>query len=57
MPENISYYTSYSFCQFYYKLPLKTQKIADQKYQLLKENSRHPSLKLKKIRTLWSIRV
>ncbi|MGI0479464.1 hypothetical protein ACN4EE_01605 [Geminocystis sp. CENA526] len=57
MPENISHYTSSSFWQSYYELPLKIQKIADQKYKLLKENSRHPSLKLKRIRTLWAVRV
>ncbi|WP_308256545.1 hypothetical protein [Geminocystis sp. GBBB08] len=42
MPENINHYTSYTFWQSYYKLPLKIQKIADQKYELLKENYRHP---------------
>ncbi|WP_425590791.1 hypothetical protein [Cyanobacterium sp. DS4] len=31
--------------------------MADQKYKLLKENYRHPSLKLKIIRTLWAVRV
>lgn len=57
MSENINHYTSSSFWQSYYKLPPNIQKIADQKYQLLKENSRHPSLKLKRIKSLWSVRV
>jgi hypothetical protein len=48
MPENINHYTSSSFWQSYYKLSSNIQKIADQKYELLKQNPRHPSLKLKK---------
>lgn len=57
MSETLNHYTSSSFWQSYYKLPRNIQKIADQKYELLKQNPRHPSLKLKRIRKLWAVRV
>lgn len=57
MPKNLTRYTSSSFWQSYNQLPLSLQKLADQKYQLLKQNPRHSSLKLKKIRNLWAVRV
>lgn len=31
--------------------------LADEKYELLKANSRHPSLHFKRIGRLWSVRV
>jgi hypothetical protein len=57
MPKNLTHYTSYSFWEDYNKLPLKIQQLANQKYQLLKQNPQHPSLNLKRIRSLWSVRV
>jgi hypothetical protein len=57
MSKNLTHYTSFSFWQCYNQLPLNIQKIADQKYQLLKQNPQHPSLNFKRIRTLWAVRV
>ena len=41
----------------YQSLPADIQKLADTKYELLKANPRHPSLHLKRIAELWSVRV
>ncbi|HEY9702143.1 MAG TPA: hypothetical protein V6C58_06840 [Allocoleopsis sp.] len=57
MSETLNHFTTSNFWQNYHQLPLTIQKIADQKYQLLKQNPYHPSLKLKKIGDLWSVRV
>ena len=45
------------FWGLYEKLPKAARAIADENYKLLKSNPRHPSLHLKKIGKLWSVRV
>ena len=45
------------FWECYGDLPANIQELADEKFQLLKENHRHPSLRFKKVGTLWSARV
>lgn len=43
---------------FHYRLlPPAIQELADKDFAILKENSRHPSLRLKKVGVLWSARV
>ena len=39
------------------KLPRNVQRRVPQKFQLLQQNPRHPSLRLKKVGELWVIRV
>jgi len=41
----------------YRELPDEIRALADKNYELLKENPRHPSLQLKRIEELWSVRV
>lgn len=41
----------------YSELPTEIQELANKNYQLLKENPHHPSLQLKRIEELWSVRV
>jgi len=41
----------------YSELPAEIQELANKNYQLLKENPHHPSLQLKRIEELWSVRV
>jgi hypothetical protein len=53
----LKHYTSSDFWQLYEKLPLETRELADKNYQLLKDNPRHPSLQLKRIEELWSVRI
>lgn len=38
-------------------LPKDVREIADKNFQLLKSDSRHPSLHLKRIGTVWSVRI
>ncbi len=45
------------FWSAYRSLPIEIQQLADNKYELLKSNPRHPSLHLKRIGDLWSVRV
>jgi hypothetical protein len=45
------------FWQFYAELPEAIQRLADQNYDLLKNDPWHPSLHFKKVGRLWSVRV
>ena len=45
------------FWQFYAELPEEIQRLADEKFELLKANARHPSLHFKKVGRMWSVRV
>ena len=53
----MKHYTSSDFWQCYEQLPFEIQELADKNYELLKDNPRHPSLQLKRIEELWSVRV
>ena len=39
------------------RLPEAVRKLADENFSLLKKDSRHPSLQLKKVGRFWSVRV
>ena len=39
------------------ELPSNIQRRVPQKFQLLRQNPRHPSLRFKKVGALWSIRI
>jgi hypothetical protein len=41
----------------YQALPLDVRNLADKNFALLKSDPRHPSLHLKKLGKLWSVRV
>lgn len=45
------------FWKCYGQLPEEIRHLADREYKSLVENPRHPSLRLKKIGALWSVRV
>jgi hypothetical protein len=45
------------FWELYNRLPTKAKTLADQAFELLKRNVRHPSLHFKKAGHLWSVRV
>lgn len=58
MQRIMKHSTDPSFWHCYYKLPEHFQEIADKNFRLLKIDSKHPSLQLKKIsKDLWSVRV
>ena len=45
------------FWKFYAQLPEQIQKLADENFELLKQDSLHPSLHFKKVGRMWSARV
>ncbi|MXY99766.1 hypothetical protein F4Y93_03635 [Candidatus Poribacteria bacterium] len=45
------------FWDAYAELPPNVQRRVPQKFQLLRQNARHPSLRFKKVGDLWAIRV
>lgn len=45
------------FWDAYAELPPNVQRRVPQKFQLLRQNPRHPSLRFKKVGDLWAIRV
>ncbi len=48
---------SASFWERYERLPERIRQLADKNFQLLKENPRHPSLRLKRVGKYWSVRI
>ncbi|HEY0077935.1 MAG TPA: hypothetical protein VGB73_04755 [Pyrinomonadaceae bacterium] len=53
----MKHFASTQFWQHYRQLPSDVRRLADRNFQLLKADSKHPSLHLKKIGRLWSVRV
>ena len=53
----MKHFANPDFWACYKKLPLSIQELADKNFKLLKENSNHPSLHLKKIDHFWSVRI
>lgn len=49
--------TTPDFWRCFDGLPARVQTLARKKYDLLKQDPRHPSLHFKKIDTYWSVRV
>ena len=48
---------SHAFWKLYGQLPAKVRALADKKFELLKQNPRHPSLMFKKVGRFWSVRI
>ncbi len=46
-----------SFWNCYHRLPQHIRQLADKNFELLKGNSRHASLHLKKVNEYWSVRI
>jgi hypothetical protein len=53
----LKHLASRQFWSSYEKLPAPVRQQADAAYTLLKSNPAHPSLRLKKVGTYWSVRV
>ncbi|MBD1859459.1 hypothetical protein Q2T42_10120 [Leptolyngbya boryana CZ1] len=45
------------FWYYYRQLPEEIQELADRCYELLKQDSRYPSLHFKKVGQFWSVRI
>jgi hypothetical protein len=53
----VKHRASRRFWQCYKALPPEVQRLADANFTLLKTDSTHPSLHLKKVGNFWSVRV
>jgi len=53
----VNHHATSRFWNCYYQLPVTLRDLADTSFDLLKENPRHPSLHLKKVNRLWSVRI
>jgi hypothetical protein len=53
----MKHFASPDFWFHYRLLPENIQDLADKNFSLLKENPRHPSLRMKKVGIFWSARV
>jgi hypothetical protein len=53
----VKHFASPQFWRFYRQLSPEVRALADKNFQLLKADSKHPSLHFKKIGRLWSVRV
>lgn len=52
----MKHYTTPKYWQAYNSLPAQAQAVADKNFDILKKNSNHPSLHLKKAGRFWSVR-
>ena len=46
-----------TFWYLHRRLPPDVRRLADENFKLLKNDSRHPSLHLKKVGSYWSVRI
>jgi len=53
----LKHLTSSDFWKLYRKLPKEVRQLADKNYELLKADPRQPSLQLKRLDEMWSVRV
>jgi hypothetical protein len=53
----VKHFATPDFLFSYRKLPVEIQNLADKNFELLKQNPRHPSLRLKKIGVIYTVRV
>jgi hypothetical protein len=53
----MKHYTTPEFWQHFDRLPEEVRRLAKKDFELLKENSRHPSLRLKKAGQFWTVLV
>ncbi|WP_108004080.1 ParE family toxin-like protein [Mycoplana dimorpha] len=51
------HHASPSFWRAYNALPTHVRKLADQNFEILKADPKHPSLHLKQVGRFWSVRV
>lgn len=56
MQPPLIHFASPDFWSFYKRLPQEVQRKADKCFSLLKSDPKHPSLHLKKIGNIWSVR-
>jgi len=50
-------FASERFWQLYSELPPEVQRLADKQYELFREDPFHPSLHLKQVGDVWTVRI
>lgn len=53
----VNHFASPDFWFLYRQLPKRVRDLADKNFEILKQNPRHPSLRLKKVQVFYSARV
>ncbi len=53
----MNHFATPDFWYHYRHLPDEIRDLADNKFQLLKQDPRHPSLRFKKVGAFWAVRV
>lgn len=53
----MTHHASERFWRAYDELPAPVRRLADENYELLKRDPRHPSLHFRKVGRYWSVRV
>jgi hypothetical protein len=53
----LKHFASPAFWLCYRQLPEDVRALADKSFELLKDNPRHPSIRLKRVGSVWSARV
>lgn len=53
----MNHFASPEFWFHYRRLPAEVRDLADKNFALLRENPRHPSLRLRRVGSFWSARV
>lgn len=53
----MNHFASPEFWFFYRQLPADVRELADKNFALLKNDRRHPSVRLKKVGNIWSARI
>jgi hypothetical protein len=53
----LNHFATPEFWYHYRQLPDEIRTLADKNFELLRANSRHPSLHLKKIGNFWTVRI
>jgi mRNA-degrading endonuclease RelE of RelBE toxin-antitoxin system len=57
MQRALKHFANPEFWEHYKKLPASVPKLADKNFELLKKDSQHPSLQLKRVGKYWSVRI
>ena len=53
----MKHFTTPDFWEHFNRLPEEIQRIAKKDFELVKQNPRHPSLRLKKVGAYWTARI
>ena len=53
----MNHFATPEFWERYHRLPAEVRGLADQNFELLRQDPRHPSLRFKKVGAFWSARV